>query len=108
MKNILDEIVELKKEEVKKLRGEYSVTRFSDSEQFENTCLDFRTALSKQDSISIIAEVKKASPSKGIICEHFSPVTIAKRYASSGASAISVLTEERFFLGCLLLTEHLF
>lgn len=49
----------------------------------------------------IIAEVKKASPSKGVICENFIPISIAKEYQNGGASAISVLTEEHFFLGNL-------
>ena len=52
----------------------------------------------------IIAEVKKASPSKGMICADFNPVAIAEDYAINGASAISVLTEERFFQGSL---QHL-
>lgn len=59
---------------------------------------DFAAALNGQD-ISIIAEVKKASPSRGIIREDFEPVTIASSYADGGAAAISVLTEEQYFLG---------
>ncbi|RJO61889.1 MAG: indole-3-glycerol phosphate synthase TrpC [Dehalococcoidia bacterium] len=51
--------------------------------------------------IKLIAEVKKASPSRGVICRDFDPVRIARAYASSGASAISVLTEEKYFMGRL-------
>lgn len=52
-----------------------------------------------KDSFFMIAEVKKGSPSKGIIRENFNPIEIAKAYESAGASAISVLTEEHFFFG---------
>ncbi len=58
----------------------------------------FEKALS-QPKINIIAEIKKASPSKGVICEDFNPVEIAKQYKEGGASAISILTEEDFFQG---------
>ncbi|RCX12961.1 indole-3-glycerol phosphate synthase [Anaerobacterium chartisolvens] len=60
---------------------------------------DFFGAIKKEGQISIIAEVKKASPSKGIIKESFEPVEIAKEYCSSGVQAISVLTEKNFFMG---------
>jgi indole-3-glycerol phosphate synthase len=62
--------------------------------------LDFASAL-KGDGIRLIAEVKKASPSKGLICADFDPVHIADEYARSGASAISILTETEFFQGSL-------
>ncbi len=55
----------------------------------------------------VIAEIKKASPSKGLICADFDPVAIAEDYAAHGASAISVLTEERFFDGKLEYLEQI-
>jgi len=61
---------------------------------------DFASALHGQH-IQLIAEVKKASPSRGVICSDFNPAEIAQTYASSGASAISVLTEARYFQGSL-------
>ena len=65
--------------------------------------LDFASALCG-DRIQLIAEVKKASPSRGIICPDFNPVEIAQTYASNGAAAISVLTEAKYFQGSL---DHL-
>ena len=62
--------------------------------------LDLASAL-RGDGIQLIAEVKKASPSRGIIRPDFDPVEIAKIYAGNGASAISVLTETRYFQGSL-------
>ena len=62
--------------------------------------LDFASAL-RGDRIQLIAEVKKASPSRGIIRPDFNPVEIARTYAGNGASAISVLTEAKYFQGSL-------
>lgn len=62
--------------------------------------LDFASAL-RGNHIQLIAEVKKASPSRGILCPDFHPVEIAQTYASNGASAISVLTETKYFQGSL-------
>lgn len=59
----------------------------------------------RQRALSVIAEVKKASPSKGLIREHFDPVAIAKEYEAAGANAISVLTEEHYFQGSLRYLE---
>jgi indole-3-glycerol phosphate synthase len=60
---------------------------------------DFRAALTRKDAI--IAEIKKASPSKGVLAGHFDPAVIARTYASGGASALSVLTDQEFFKGSL-------
>ena len=60
---------------------------------------DFRAALSTPNRVHLVAEVKKKSPSKGIIREDFDPVGTARTYAENGASAISVLTDHEFFAG---------
>jgi indole-3-glycerol phosphate synthase len=65
---------------------------------------DFATAL-RRDSTALIAEVKKASPSKGVLIEHFDPLSLAHTYALNGAAAISVLTDTRFFQGSLKYLE---
>ncbi|OPL14539.1 MAG: indole-3-glycerol phosphate synthase [delta proteobacterium ML8_D] len=59
----------------------------------------FRKALVSDPGVSIIAEVKKASPSKGLLCQDFEPATIARDYQTGGAKAVSVLTDEKFFQG---------
>lgn len=64
----------------------------------ERTPLSLEKAL-KKDTLSCICEVKKASPSKGLICEDFRPVDFAKEYQTAGANAISCLTEEHYFQG---------
>ncbi len=61
----------------------------------------FREALVSDPGVSIIAEVKKASPSKGLLCSNFDPVSIAEDYQAGGARAVSVLTDEKFFQGKL-------
>ncbi len=99
---ILDTIVEKKKEEVAKLRA-YGIEL---PEEFRGKDISpprgFTDALMKYSGVSIIAEAKKASPSKGVICEIFKPVEIAEGYQKNGAQAISVLTDVDFFQGALL------
>src|SRR5262249_17446588 len=66
---------------------------------------DFGAALRRPGLVALIAEVKKASPSKGILIEHFDPLALAQTYAANGAAAISVLTDTRFFQGSLKYLE---
>lgn len=63
------------------------------------TTRSFREAISERGEMNVIAEVKKASPSAGMIAHEFDPARIAKDYAVAGASAVSVLTDEQFFSG---------
>ena len=102
MIDILAQIVEVKIEEVKRLKRDFTISRFSDSEYYSKQCLNFEKSLRKKEAISIIAEIKKASPSKGIIRKDFNPLKIADIYMGNGVSAISVLTDEKFFQGSIL------
>lgn len=94
---ILDKIVEQKKDEVNALlkRG----IKFPEVEIDPPRA--FQKALTDYEGVSIIAEAKKASPSKGVIRPDFDPVTIAQGYQKGGAHALSVLTDEIFFQGSL-------
>ena len=102
VKMILDTIVEKKKEELLKLKKHGVMV----PEQFRGKAVPsprgFIDSLLSYPGVSVIAEVKKASPSKGVICENFQPVEIARSYQQNGAQAISVLTDEHFFQGNLL------
>ena len=100
MANVLERIVEQTILDLAKRKKEISFNDLHSLEGFEKERIDFKKELQK-DPVSIIAEVKKASPSKGIIREDFNPVDIALRYEEGGASAISVLTDKPFFKGDL-------
>jgi len=102
--NILETIVEEKKREVAKLPARIIAVGDSRDALLERgERRDFVAALKnpRQGGIGLIAEVKKASPSAGIICKDFDPVKIAKQYEAAGASCLSVLTDEKFFQGSL-------
>lgn len=99
---ILDKIVSRKKEEVAELKSDgIKLPDGFDPDSIEPP-RGFRHALVDFEEISIIAEVKKASPSKGIISPDFDPVVIAANYQRQGAQAVSVLTDVDFFQGSLL------
>ncbi len=96
---ILDEILSVKKDEVAKLKKQYSLNSFKEMEYFERPTLSFIKEVNKDSNVSIIAEVKKASPSKGLIKKDFNHLKIAEEYFSAGVNAVSVLTDEKFFQG---------
>jgi indole-3-glycerol phosphate synthase len=96
MPNILDDIVAAKKEEVRRLRSEKSIHGGRTSEK-----RPFIDAIAQAQGLGIIAEIKKASPSKGIISTDFDPEAIAIKYEKGGAATISVLTDEKYFQGAL-------
>lgn len=101
MATILDRIVEQTKEDLARRKREITFREFESMAHYDKERRDFARALRSPDSVSIIAEVKKASPSKGIIREDFDPVKIARSYIDGGAAAISVLTDAPFFQGDL-------
>jgi len=94
---ILDTIVAQKKQEVAQLK----VEGVRAPDQPVEPPRGFMQALVNSSEIAVVAEVKKASPSKGVICPDFDPKAIASSYEEGGAEAISVLTDEKFFQGAL-------
>jgi len=100
--NILDTIVEEKKREVAMLPSRLiAAGDLRDALLERDEQRDFLAALRqpRHGDIALIAEVKKASPSAGVICQDFDPVRIAKEYEAAGASCLSVLTDEKFSKG---------
>ena len=97
---ILSDIVAAKREELERTTQERPLSQLEALASRNPAPLDFASAL-KGTGMRLIAEVKKASPSKGLICPDLDPVQLALTYARNGAAAISVLTEERYFHGSL-------
>jgi indole-3-glycerol phosphate synthase len=95
---ILDEIVANKKLELVESKRRLPLPELKKLAENQPPALDFVSALCG-DSIRLIAEVKKASPSKGVIRADFDPLEIARQYVDFGAAAISVLTDEKYFQG---------
>ena len=103
--NILKKIIDNKKNKINNLKKDISIDLLSQKIIENSTFIDFKKKIINnynQDKISIIAEIKKASPSAGIIIKDYNPVDIANIYKSNNATCLSVLTEEDFFLGNLI------
>lgn len=106
-RNFLNEIIDLKKEEIAVLKKKY---RKSDLQELGGRFPEFRSlqaSLTDSKGIGIIAEIKKASPSKGLLRKDFHPEKIADIYINEAVAGISVLTEEHFFLGSPVILETL-
>jgi indole-3-glycerol phosphate synthase len=96
---VLDKIMAWKREEVPKQMELASLAQVKAFALLVPPALDFAGALTAQQGASLIAEVKRASPSKGLIAQDWDPELIGETYARNGAAAISCLTDKRFFQG---------
>lgn len=95
---ILDEIIAAKRRELEEKKERFSADRLLEIAESMEPPRDFAGAL-RAEGLQIIAEIKKASPSAGVLCEDFDPRRFARIYEQNGAAAISVLTDARFFQG---------
>src|SRR6184192_1609870 len=99
--NRLEEILEAKRQEIERLRPR--AAELDRQARARKDFRDFRSTLHRDnDTLAVIAEIKKASPSAGVIVDSFEPVELAKNYEYTGANAISVLTDSKFFQGSLV------
>ena len=103
MTNILDKIVADKKGEIEHRKSQNSIEQLKEQVRSMPKCRNFYKAVTKPNrrGLNVIAEVKKASPSAGLIRKDFDPVAIAQTYERCAADAISVLTDEKYFQGRL-------
>ncbi|MBI5725408.1 MAG: indole-3-glycerol phosphate synthase TrpC [Planctomycetes bacterium] len=104
--NILGRILQTKRKELELLKSSTSVGRLGSAAESAGPARNFFHAVTRQPAglINLIAEIKRASPSAGVIRGDFDPVAIARQYAAAGADAISVLTDAEYFHGSL---DHL-
>jgi len=103
--NILNDIITKKIERINFLKKSTNLDSLNKIIDKNNSYIDFKKKIQNnitQDKISIIAEIKKASPSAGVIIDNYNPVEIAKIYNNNKVTCLSVLTEEDFFLGNLI------
>lgn len=109
MANILERIIADKRQEVKRRQSQKSLDQLEEQARSMPKCRNFYKVVTKPNprGINVIAEVKKASPSAGLIREDFDPVAIAQTYQECGADAISVLTDEKYFQGRLEYIEQI-
>ena len=101
MTNVLDKIIQDKKESLKILKKDNTLNALEAKIKNFNNFLDFKETIAKNKNVSLIAEIKKASPSAGVLVKNFNHLNIAKMYIENGATCLSVLTEEKHFLGKL-------
>lgn len=101
MSTILDKIVDRKRQEIEEAKRELPEDKLERRLVGAGPVRDFRKALESGAGVQVIAEVKKASPSAGVLRSDFDPLAIARIYAQHGAAAISVLTDAPFFQGHL-------
>jgi indole-3-glycerol phosphate synthase len=106
MSTILDRIVSAKRREIAAARARVSEAELEHRLAAAPPVRDFRAALDLPGTVQFIAEVKRASPSAGLIRDDFDPIAIARIYAEHGAACISVLTDEPFFQGHLSYLEQ--
>lgn len=98
---ILEEIIAHKLVEVEAARQKLSVARLEESELFDRKCYQLKDFMLAEDRNGIIAEFKRASPSKGMINKDAEVSVVSRQYAAGGASALSVLTDNKFFGGSI-------
>ncbi len=101
MTNILEKIIEEKKDTLSLFKKEKSLDSLEKKIKDLNFFYNFKDVIQKNKGVSLISEIKKASPSAGILINNFNHVEIAKMYVNNGAKCLSVLTEEKNFLGKL-------
>ena len=105
VENTLNKIINKKEQKINKLKKTISIESLNEKIRENKTFLNFKEKIDNNiinNKISLIAEIKKASPSAGIIIENYNPVDIAKKYYENKATCLSVLTEEDFFQGNLI------
>jgi len=101
MTNILEKIIQEKKEALKIIKKDNSLNFLENKIKTINTFSNFKEAINNNKKVSLISEIKKASPSAGLLIKDFNHLDIAKMYIDNGATCLSVLTEEKNFLGKL-------
>ncbi len=97
--SFLDKILEVKRREVAALRLKQRIREYPPGHLFHSPRFELEEEIKKSSGIAVIAEVKKASPSKGVLREDFDRLSIASAYMGNGASALSILTDREFFQG---------
>ena len=103
MKNILEKIINDKKKSLELIKKDKSIDVLEKNIKDQNF-YNFKKTIQKNKGVSVISEIKKASPSAGILIDNFNHLELAKMYVENGATCLSVLTEEKHFLGKL---EHI-